>query len=174
MKYRTILGILVVSLLIFPCTTVMAADFSYTFTTLTQETIGTVPTDVTSVSPSFSFDITNSTGQKWTNFEAEIPLTGEAQPYFTSYTGAGTGTITGYTGSGSYTPSYLTITGLSIASGSDYDFSVGTDNPGETGGWVFLGTPTVSSGPPIPIPPTVLLLGSGLLGLGAWRRFRKD
>jgi hypothetical protein len=26
---------------------------------------------------------------------------------------------------------------------------------------------------PIPLPPTVLLLGSGLLGLGGWRRFRK-
>jgi hypothetical protein len=26
---------------------------------------------------------------------------------------------------------------------------------------------------PVPIPPTVLLLGSGLLGLGGWRRFRK-
>jgi hypothetical protein len=26
---------------------------------------------------------------------------------------------------------------------------------------------------PVPLPPTVLLLGSGLLGLGTWRRFRK-
>jgi hypothetical protein len=27
---------------------------------------------------------------------------------------------------------------------------------------------------PVPIPPTVLLLGSGLLGLAGWRRFRKS
>jgi hypothetical protein len=25
----------------------------------------------------------------------------------------------------------------------------------------------------VPLPPTVLLLGSGLLGLAGWRRFRK-
>jgi hypothetical protein len=32
----------------------------------------------------------------------------------------------------------------------------------------------VTVGAPVPLPPTVLLLGSGLLGLVGWRRFRKN
>jgi hypothetical protein len=31
----------------------------------------------------------------------------------------------------------------------------------------------IDGGAPVPLPPTVLLLGSGLLGLVGWRRFRK-
>lgn len=39
-----------------------------------------------------------------------------------------------------------------------------------TGG--YIGYEAIMTSP-VPLPPTMLLLGSGLLGLGAWRRFRK-
>jgi len=47
------------------------------------------------------------------------------------------------------------------------------------GGFSLEGGKSLTSGgygvaPAVPIPPTVLLLGSGLLGLVGWRRFRKS
>lgn len=41
------------------------------------------------------------------------------------------------------------------------------------GGPITLSGVPLPPGPPVPLPPTVLLLGSGLLGLAGWRRFRK-
>jgi hypothetical protein len=44
----------------------------------------------------------------------------------------------------------------------------------QTGGdQVDLDNVRLNSSAVIPVPPTLLLLGSGLLGLGGWRRFRK-
>ena len=51
-----------------------------------------------------------------------------------------------------------------------FDF---TDWPVE-GLWAFTLTPPFQAPSAVPIPPTVLLLGSGLLGLTGWRRFRKS
>jgi hypothetical protein len=38
----------------------------------------------------------------------------------------------------------------------------------------YTGTTPLGSSPPVPLPSTVLLLGSALLGLAGWRRFRKS
>jgi hypothetical protein len=56
---------------------------------------------------------------------------------------------------------------FAYADGGTYlggDNFLSTSNPGFEG---------VASPNSVPLPPTVLLLGSGLLGLAGWRRFRK-
>ena len=55
--------------------------------------------------------------------------------------------------------------------GSSIDLSsaASDDGYGGIGAWVVTANYT-----PVPLPPTVLLLGSGLLGLAGWRRFRKS
>ena len=51
------------------------------------------------------------------------------------------------------------LTDYQIGAGIDYD-QVYLDN--------------IAVGSAVPIPPSLVLLGSGLLGLGGWRRFRKN
>jgi probable HAF family extracellular repeat protein len=75
-----------------------------------------------------------------------------------------------------YTPSELghaflysdgTWTDLGILLGDECSYASGINYSGEIVGYTYPYSPFV------PLPPTVILLASGLLGLAGWRRFRK-
>jgi hypothetical protein len=53
-------------------------------------------------------------------------------------------------------------------SGSTLDLTVHRSNQ-----WVMV-SEVQFDGAPVPVPPTILLFGSGLVGLVGWRRFRKS
>jgi hypothetical protein len=70
-----------------------------------------------------------------------------------------------------------TFTFIATSSQSTLEFiSTTTENPSDLGFspcGAALDNVTVSTENPVPVPPTVLLLGSGLLGLLGLRRIRK-
>lgn len=153
------------------------ANYTYNQTSNTQAQIGT---NVGSGDSTDTFTVTNSTGTTWTDYSIVVgPPSGfgsDNESYFTSCSGTlSLGKAPGDPGSN--TGIFLNeceITGISIANGSTYTFTVGI-GAGEPG-WEVSGTPSVSegSGPGtggnVPEPGSMLLLSSGLIGIAGLRR----
>jgi probable HAF family extracellular repeat protein len=74
-------------------------------------------------------------------------------------------------GSGGFLLSGGVITDLEGGSGGS-NFPLAINDLGQIVGQSSTGHPFLYD--PVPLPPTVFLLGSGLLGLAGWRRFRKS
>jgi hypothetical protein len=68
-----------------------------------------------------------------------------------------------------YIPSDL----LSIFMNGSATITVSPTN-GDHDEWVLDYSKLTITGSQVPIPGSLLLLGSGILGLGAWRRFKKN
>jgi hypothetical protein len=60
---------------------------------------------------------------------------------------------------------------ITVALGGIVDFAVGYGTDGSYYNDTTGLSATITT---VPVPSTLLLLGSGLLGLGGWRRFRKS
>jgi len=130
-----------------------------------------------------TFNITNSTGATWTDFTIvvgapEAYASGPNESFFLGYSGSGSAASASITApytsgpNSSIYPNEYNVTGISIASGSTYSFTV--DVVAGEPGWSVYGSPSVGEGPPtVPEPCTILLLGSGLAGLAAYRRLKK-
>jgi hypothetical protein len=155
------------------------ADYNYTQTSNSQALIGY---NLSGAGDSTdTFDVTNSTGTTWTDYSIVVGPPSAYTPdvnesYFTSCSG----TLSLGTAPGNSSPNtgiYLNeceITGISIASGATYDFTVGI-GAGEPG-WSVYGTPSTSEGggggggTPTPEPATFWLLGMGLAIVAMSRR----
>lgn len=156
------------------------ADYSYNQTSNTQAQIGTNSGGAGDSTDTFT--VSNSTGTTWTDYSIVVgPPSGfgsDNESYFTSCSGTlSLGTAPGDPGSN--TGIYVNeceITGISIATGSTYTFTVGI-GAGEPG-WEVSGTPSVTEGtgpgpggtPGVPEPGSMLLLSSGLIGIAGLRR----
>jgi hypothetical protein len=157
------------------------ADYTYTQTSDSQTLIGYNTSGAGDSTD--TFDVTNSTGTTWTDYMVVVgPPSGfgsDNESYFTSCTGTlSLGTAPGDPGSntGIYV-NQCEITGISVASGATYDFTVGI-GAGEPG-WSVYGTPSTSEGggggggTPTPEPATFWLVGIGLAIVAMSRRGMK-
>jgi len=70
-------------------------------------------------------------------------------------------------------PETLTFSNLGL-SGSTLDLTLYPYDPSDHIPSYIMLSEVQFDGAPVPIPPTMLLLGSGLVGLVGWRRFRKS
>ncbi len=157
------------SALVFTNTTPGHALTTFTFTDLNPQIIGNG-----SIFASLDFDITNATGLTWTDFHFTTGAVGLGSATFSlgttppPYVGPGTATLSAFGSVPDDFKNVLDITGLSIANGTHYISTVNV-----AGGEFFVvgGNPTTDGGPSaVPEPSTMLLIGSGLIGLAAYGR----
>lgn len=123
-----------------------------------------------------SFDVTNDTGQTWTDFHLELNVfrdpadpPGAGGPTFFIDTASGNFDGNAYEGPGSYSLSnnnqVIDILGLSIPDGAVYSFTVDVAQGETTNRYDILGRPTVTA--QVPEPGTLGLLVFGLTGMVA-------
>lgn len=123
------------------------------------------------------FEITNNTGQTWTDFHLELDvfLPEDAPPpsggisYFFQDTAGGSLGFDGdvYEGPGTDTLSSfqqsLDIVGLSIPDGDSYMFNVDVNSGETTTRYNIVGRPTVDGETSVPLPGTIVLVAVGLI-----------
>jgi hypothetical protein len=162
-----------------------ASIITATFTDTNSQVIGGVPPgSYLYINAPYEFQITNNTGVAWTDFHLQTHTGGFGVD---TYVGPGTAAFTGtyfvaaapptfpsYTGAGQ-----LDITSIDIAPLGILDFTVNlVIGPSESSGLLGIlitANPTTGGVPPtVPEPSTLLLLGSGLVGLIGFRRKFKN
>jgi hypothetical protein len=161
----------------------------FTFNDLTPQVIfntGSSPTPVSPFTtgdlPNGAFEITNNTGQTWTDFHIDLTVVGATFGLtggFIDFVGGGYDG-TAYEGPGSYTISpnlrSLDIVGLSVPQGGVLSFTLDIDHFEGDGTFDLVAYPTVSQQPPtngqVPEPATLFMFGLGGIGFAgvAWRR----
>lgn len=189
MMKKKLLAILVVALFVFITSGIsFASTFnnvtypSITFTDLNTKLIGSNVFS-TGFEENATFNITNNTGQTWTDFHLGV---GSPNPPFHARFAIKIPGINDnwdgdvYEGPGNETLPHvdeMDIVGLSIANNAVFSFSV--DILSGEGGWIMVGHPTIGGGsstppgPSVPEPSTIFLVGLGLLGIAGIKKARK-
>ena len=161
------------------------AQITYTFNNFNEELIWEWATAVYTVET--PFEITNNTGFTWKDFHMRLTADGVvgaggyAFMRFTElnsdgmiYDGAGTASFKDLNLDGLGYTEAMTVEGLNIANMDVYSFTVdivgGIAPEGLTKFYVYAQPSESTQPPPIPEPATMLLLGSGLIGLVGYGR----
>lgn len=154
-----------------------ANAIAFTFTSISEELLDSQTTSF--VSTEFTFDMTNDTGQVWTDFHlraaGDTPFGAYNFMRLDTYTGPGTASFLDNDADALGYTEALTIDNLNIADGDTLTFSVfirGGFAPEGMTSYTVFGLPSVdgNGNGQVPVPATLALLGLGLAGLGYRQR----